>query len=102
MNFFCPPVLATIALFTSVVLLDILRHDFDYVSRHGFLGFLSIFLMAVLCEYNAIYVAWALLFLPFILLIISTIIEKSVLAKDKSEPNTMMSPSYTEKSCSNC
>jgi len=100
MNFFCAPVLATSALFTAVVLLDILRHDFEYVPRHGFLGFLCVFLMAVLCEYGATYVAWALLLLPFLLLIISTIIETSFLAKRVSEPYTLAS--YTEKSCSTC
>lgn len=91
----CTPVIATAAMFTAIVLLDILRHEFEYVPRHGFLGFLSVLLVGILCQYGATIVAWCLLALPFLLLIISAIIQAAAPKKSRVSPSraAMVTPS---------
>ena len=91
----CTPVIATAAMFTAIVLLDILRHEFEYVPRHGFFGFLCILLVSILCQYGATIVAWCLLALPFLLLIIVSIIQAAAPKKSRVSPSraAMVTPS---------
>ncbi len=71
MNALCTPTIATAALFVSLIFLDLLRHDYNYIAAHSIFGVVAVFLMAILCQSGASFVAWVFLIFPFVVLIIS-------------------------------
>lgn len=70
MEFLCTPTIATAAIFTALMFLDVFRREYALLPSHGFFGILSILLVSVLCQNGASAAAWGLLSIPFIVLII--------------------------------
>jgi succinate-acetate transporter protein len=64
----CGPVIISAAIFVSIVFLDLFRHEYKRVPVHAILGVFAVVLMSFLCETNRIFIAWILLFIPFIIL----------------------------------
>ena len=72
------PAIATGALFTAIILNDTIQKvDKNIMGQHGFLGIISIILMATLTNNNAEYVAWGILVIPFFILGIVAVTERS-------------------------
>jgi hypothetical protein len=69
MDALCTPTVATAAAFTSILILDLFRRDFDLLPGHMFFGALSVAGMAILCQRGASLAAWGLFALPFVLII---------------------------------
>jgi hypothetical protein len=86
MNALCTPTIATGALFVSLIFLDLLRHDYNYIAAHSIFGVVAVFLMAILCQSGASFVAWVFLIFPFAVLMISW-----GLMVRQSEPNPVIS-----------
>ena len=74
MDFACPPAIATVALFTAILLLDLFRAEYTYMPAHAILGAVASLLMAVLCQRGAAIGAWILLGTPFLLLLFGWIV----------------------------
>ena len=70
MESLCTPVVATAALFTSLLFLDLFRREYTLLPGHAVFGILATLLMAVLCQNNATLTAWGLFALPFVFLLI--------------------------------
>jgi hypothetical protein len=69
MDALCTPTVATAAAFTSLLILDLFRRDFELLPGHMFFGVLSVAGMAILCQRGATFAAWGLFLLPFVLVI---------------------------------
>jgi hypothetical protein len=63
-------VIVTAALFSALILLDLLRHDYQLIPGHTFFGILSCFAMSILEQNNYSAVGWGLLLTPLIILMI--------------------------------
>jgi len=63
-------VIVTAALFSALILLDLLRHDYQLLPGHTFFGILSCFAMSILEQNNYSAVGWGLLLTPLIILMI--------------------------------
>ena len=70
MDALCTPTIATAALFVALIILDLLRRDYELLPGHGFFGLISVFLMAILCQRGYSMAAWGLLLFPFVILVI--------------------------------
>jgi hypothetical protein len=70
----CRPALVTTALFVSLFIVDLVRQEYSAIIGHALLGVFSILLMNVLCHNNMAFVGWALLFTPFVLIILGYLI----------------------------
>ena len=106
MDALCTPTIATAALFLSLIFLDLLRHDYNYIAAHSIFGVVAVFLMAILCQSGASFVAWVFLIFPFAILVISW-----GLMVRQSEPNPVPNPvistpdlssPLTSHSCTSC
>lgn len=64
------PTIVTAALFVALIILDLLRHDYQLVAAHGFSGLFCVMAMAVLEKYNYTGVGWGLLMLPAVILVV--------------------------------
>ena len=64
------PALVTGALFASLILLDLLRHDYDLLPGHTFFGIFCVLSMSILVQYGYSSTGWGLLAIPFIILFI--------------------------------
>lgn len=62
------PVIISAAIFVSILFLDLFRHEYKRIPIHAILGLFTVVLMSFLCETNRIFIAWILLFIPFIIL----------------------------------
>jgi hypothetical protein len=69
MSFSDTPVMITCAIFLSLIILDLFRHEYKYLPAHAVIGFFSMLLMSVLCEQNSYFLAWLILLTPFLLII---------------------------------
>jgi hypothetical protein len=63
-------VIVTAALFSALILVDLLRHDYELLPAHSFFGILSCFAMAILEQNNYSAVGWGILLTPLIILLI--------------------------------
>jgi len=63
-------VIVTAALFTALVILDLLRHDYQLLPGHTFFGILSALSMSILEQKNYTKVGWGLLLTPLVILLI--------------------------------
>jgi hypothetical protein len=63
-------VIVTAALFAALVLLDLLRHDYELLPGHIFFGITCVLSMSVLEENNYANVGWGLLLTPLVILLI--------------------------------
>ena len=99
MKALCTPTIATAALFLSLIFLDLLRHDYNYIAAHSIFGVISVFLMAILCQSGASFVAWVFLIFPFAILIISW----GLMVRESQENLVMPNPSpIVESECTEC
>jgi len=62
------PVIISGTIFTSIVFLDLFRHEYKRIPVHAILGVFAVVLMSFLCETNRFLIAWIILFTPFIIL----------------------------------
>jgi len=69
------PPLVTGALFVSLILLDLLRHDYELLPGHTFFGIFCVLAMAVLVQYGYTNTGWGLLAMPFIILLIGLMLK---------------------------
>jgi hypothetical protein len=63
-------VIITAALFSALILVDLLRHDYELIPGHTFFGILSCFAMSILEQNNYSAVGWGLLLTPLVILLI--------------------------------
>ena len=73
------PVMVTSAIFLSLIILDLFRHEYKYLPVHAVIGFFSMLLMSVLCEQNHRFFAWLILLIPFVLIIGAIILRQAKL-----------------------
>lgn len=70
MEAICTPTIATAAIFTALIFLDVFRREYTLLPGHGFFGIVSILLVSILCQNGATAAAWGLLSIPFVILIL--------------------------------
>lgn len=63
-------VIVTAALFSALIILDLLRHDYELLPGHSFFGILCCFAMSILEQNNYSAVGWGLLLTPLVILLI--------------------------------
>ncbi len=83
MDFLCTPAIASAALFTALLFLDLLRRDYELLPGHSLFGIAATILIGILCRNGATMAAWGLLALPFVVLIVGWII---MVSKAKPSP----------------
>ena len=66
----CLPALVTLAIFTALIILDIVNKDTKQIGFHFGSGFASVLGLAVICNYLGEHIGWILLSIPFIFLLI--------------------------------
>jgi len=76
MNTICTPTTITAGIFTSLVFLDLFRHDYKLTIIHALLGMFFVLLMSILCEMGSHILSWFLLVLPFFILGTFIIVDK--------------------------
>lgn len=91
----CRPALVTTALFVSLFIVDIVHQEYSAIIGHALLGVFSILLVNVLCHNNMAFVAWALLFTPFALLILGYLLFLAQEAANAPAPIPYMPPPVT-------
>jgi hypothetical protein len=68
------PAITTGALFTALLISDLIRRRKEDLGKHALLGLISVLIMLVLSQKGADFVAWGLLILPMFILALSFII----------------------------
>ena len=68
------PPIATAALFTAIIIVDVIKGDSDSIPNHAFLGLLSIGAMTFLSMKGADFVAWGILVLPMFIIALSFVL----------------------------
>ena len=63
-------VIVTASLFAALVVLDLLRHDYQLLPGHTFFGILCVLAMSILEQNNYSNVGWGLLLTPLVILLI--------------------------------
>jgi hypothetical protein len=71
------PITISAAIFVALIFLDLFRHEYKKIPVHSIFGFFVMVLMSTLCEHNYYFLAWVLLFLPFLILGIGLFIRES-------------------------
>jgi hypothetical protein len=71
---FCLPALTTAAFFTAVIIFDLINKKTQYAKGHFLLSVPSVLLMQYLCDNGSPYIGWGLLFVPFLIILISFLI----------------------------
>ena len=99
MDALCTPTIATAALFVALIILDLLRRDYELLPGHGFFGLISVFLMAILCQRGYSMAAWGLLLFPFVILVIGLGIQAT---KPMSAIAAATYPTMNGRPCSKC
>lgn len=64
----CDPAIISLAICISLIFLDIFRHQYNRIPVYTILGFISLIIMAALCNKNAYFLAWLILLFPFIVI----------------------------------
>jgi len=95
------PTIATAAIFVALIILDLLRRDYELLPGHGFFGLISVFLMAILCQRGYNMAAWGLLLFPFVILVIGLGIQATK-PMSANPVAAAMYPTATRHSCYNC
>ena len=94
------PAITTAALFTAIIIRDVITRNTSDISSHAFLGLISILAMIVLSMYKADFVAWGLLVLPMFIILLSYVLTyfNSPIMKSSAAAaaSTGMSKSTTE------
>jgi hypothetical protein len=80
------PITVSAAMFVALIFLDLFRHEYKKIPVHAIFGFFVILLMTTLCENNYYFLAWFLLFLPFMILIIGLAIRQSRMQEKHQYP----------------
>jgi hypothetical protein len=99
----CYPALTTAALFTAVIINDLIKADYKYILGHFLFGLISLLLMMYLCDSGAEFAAWGVLMLPLILLMLGWSIDSVKKASGKEA--TLIQPPATPRGpcgCSQC
>jgi hypothetical protein len=63
-------VIVTAALFSALILLDLLRHEYQLLPAHTFFGIICVLAMSILEQKNHAIVGWGLLLTPLVILLI--------------------------------
>ena len=90
------PAITTAALFTAIIIRDVITRNTSDISSHAFLGLISILAMIVLSMYKADFVAWGLLVLPMFIILLSYVLTYFNSPIMKSSATTRVSKSTTE------
>lgn len=69
------PVIVTAALFIALIILDLLRHDYQLLPGHSFFGIFCVLAMGILTQNGYEYTAWGLFMIPFVILSIGWVLE---------------------------
>jgi cell division protein FtsW (lipid II flippase) len=80
------PVTVSAAIFVSLIFLDVFRHEYKRIPVHALFGFFVVLLMSTLCTTHHYFLAWFVLFLPFLILILGLVIRKSRMQEKKLYP----------------
>jgi hypothetical protein len=102
MESLCTPAVATAALFTSLLFLDLFRREYTLLPGHAIFGILATLLMAVLCQHNATLTAWGLFVLPFIFLLIGWMTWAIKQQEQPSMPPYPIRPKPARNPCRTC
>ena len=68
------PAITTAALFTAIIIRDVITRNTSDIGSHSFLGLICILGMIVLSMYGADFVAWGLLVLPMFIILLSYVL----------------------------
>ena len=66
----CSPALASLAIFTALIILDITNKDNKQIFFHIITGIFSVLGLSVICSYIGETAGWALFSVPFIVLVV--------------------------------
>ena len=100
MDAICMPAIATAALFTALIFLDMFRREFHLLPSHGILGLFAVLLMSILCNKGGELAAWGLLAVPFAILLIGWII--MVGKMDTGIPYRIAPQNSNDNPCASC
>lgn len=68
------PPIAAAALFTAIVIVDVIKGESSSIATHAFLGLLSIGAVTFLSMKGADFVAWGILVLPMFIILLSFVL----------------------------
>ena len=80
------PAVVTGALFASLILLDLLRHDYELLPGHTFFGIFCVLSMSILVQYGYSNTGWGLLAIPFVILFIGLAMQSMRIAPLRAYP----------------
>ena len=83
------PAITTAALFTAVIINDLITKHSSSITNHAFLGLISVFGMVVLSMKNLDIVGWGLLILPMFVIILSFLITYFSASNGNGSSNTV-------------
>jgi hypothetical protein len=66
----CSPALASLAIFTALIVLDIVNKTYNQIFFHVVTGIFSVIGLSVICGYIGEGVSWALFSVPFLVLVV--------------------------------
>jgi hypothetical protein len=102
MDSLCTPAVATAALFTALLFLDLFRREYKLLPGHAVFGLLATLLMTVLCQKGAPMTAWGLLALPFLFLVIGWMVWAIQDEKQAARPTYPIGPKPARNPCRTC
>lgn len=97
------PAFITVAIFTSILIVDLLKAEYKYMLGHFLFGVIAFLLMLYLADSGATYVAYGVLLLPFVLLLLGWSIDS--VKKASGETGAPSAPPATPRvpcGCSRC
>jgi hypothetical protein len=80
------PTFLTVAIFTAILIQDLILVNYKYMLGHFLFGLIAVLLMMYLVDSNASYVAYGVLLLPFILLLLGWSIDSVKKASGETAP----------------
>jgi hypothetical protein len=98
----CPPALTTAAVFTAVIINDLIKANYKYILGHFLFGVISFLLMMYLCDSGAEFAAWGVLALPLVLLMLGWSIDSVQKASGKEIGAATLVPPATPRSPCGC
>jgi hypothetical protein len=98
----CLPAYATAGLFSAAIILDLINQRDDLAKSHLFLGVLAFLLVQYLCQSNKEFIAWALLTVPFILIMSGFFFASSSSKATPSGPTPFVPPCTRGRGSCSC
>ena len=95
----CPPALASLAIFTALIVLDITNKETKQILFHVITGIFSVIGLTVFCSYLGETAGWALFSVPFIVLVVGFLLIWIDSQKDPAPKVSCQTPKTPPRAC---